>query len=116
MESRDHEGEMLTGLPYYHSYTTQDYLPGDGITHSELGPPLTPVIMQNAHHPHELSLEGSLKDEIPQLNSLFPDDSSLCQVDKKKKLTGTQILKQQHLECINPIIHQPKGYNSIGGL
>ena len=76
---RDHGSVLLTGLLCMHSYATQDHL---------LGAALSPVVWALPHQslakktPYRLACSQADGDiflgEVP-----FPEDSNLCQVNKK---------------------------------
>ena len=58
------------------SYRTQNHQPRESSIHSGHGPPTS---ITNAL---QACLQTNFMEAIPQLSSLFPGDSSLCQADK----------------------------------
>jgi hypothetical protein len=60
-------------------YTTQDHLPRNGTAHSGLSP-LTSITDQG--NTPQICPQANLMDTFLNRVSLFPDNSSLCQVDQ----------------------------------
>ena len=63
------------------SATAQAHFPRGGTTHTELGPPTSIKKMSS-----QACLHTNLKDTLSQLRFFFPNNSSLCQVDKKQTI------------------------------